>query len=63
MGDESAEVSEERRVDSGGESGLGTVRARAILHAFAPRSRTEGKCRFISYVSGRKSVISQCLGI
>lgn len=49
MGEESAEVKCKSRVDSGGEPGTGTVRVRAILHAFAPRSRTEGKCRCISW--------------
>jgi len=39
----SAEVIWERRVDRGGESGVGTVRVRAILQALAPRSRTLGK--------------------
>ena len=49
VGEESADVRYERREDSGGESGAaGTVRARAMLHAFAPRSRTWGKCREIS---------------
>jgi hypothetical protein len=48
VGEVSAEVRCERRVDSGGESGFGTVRARAMLQALAPRSRTEGKWRFIS---------------
>ncbi len=48
VGEVSAEVIWERRVDRGGESGVGTVRVRAILQAFAPRSRTLGKCRLIS---------------
>lgn len=46
--EESAEVIWESRVANGGEFGAGTVRARAMLQAFAPRSRTLGKCRLIS---------------
>ena len=48
VGEVSAEVRCERRVERGGESGVGTVRARAMLQALAPRSRTEGKWRFMS---------------
>lgn len=33
----------------GSGSGFGRVRARAILQAFAPRSRTWGKWRLMSY--------------
>lgn len=46
--EESADVSEVSRVESGADPGLGTVSARAMLHAFAPRSSTEGNCRFMS---------------
>ena len=45
--DVSAEVRCVRRFMSGVEE---VVRARAMLQAFAPRSRTWGKCRFMSYV-------------
>lgn len=55
VGDESAAVRCEIRVERGGDevllgsgSGLGRVRARAILQAFAPRSRTWGKWRLMS---------------
>jgi len=48
VGEVSTEVMWERRVDRVGESGVGTVRARAMLQAFAPKSRTLGKCRLIS---------------
>lgn len=46
VGEESAEVKEEMRVVRGGEE---RVRARAMLHAFAPRSSTAEKWRSISY--------------
>ena len=49
VGELSAEVRCEKRVDRGGESGVGAVRARAILQALAPMSRTEGKWRLMSY--------------
>lgn len=51
IGDQSAEVRDVRRVCSGGSVGMGggvVVRTRAILQALAPRSRTDGKCRFMS---------------
>jgi len=54
--EESAAVRCPSRVERGGELGLaglisgsGRVRARAMLHEFAPRSRTWEKCRLISY--------------
>ena len=53
VGDVSAEVRCERRVVSGVEE---AVRARAMLQAFAPRSRTWGKCRFMSYVFSLETV-------
>lgn len=49
--DESAAVMVPIRLDRGplsGASSEGRVSARDKLHAFAPRSRTLGKCRFIS---------------
>ena len=56
VGDDSAAVRCDNRVERGGDevfagsiSGSGSVRARAILHAFAPTSRTCGKCRLMSY--------------
>jgi hypothetical protein len=55
VGEDSAAVKWDIRVDSGGDvallgsgSGSGRVRARAMLQAFAPRSRTWGKWRLIS---------------
>ena len=53
VGDVSAEVRCERRVVSEVEE---VVRARAMLQAFAPRSRTWGKCRFTSCVFGLEAV-------
>ena len=53
LGDESAEVRCVRRFVSGVEE---VVRARAMLQAFAPRSRTWGKCRFMSYVFSLEAV-------
>lgn len=57
VGDESAAVRCDNRVERGGDevlfgsmSGSGSVRARAILQAFAPTSRTFGKCRLMSYI-------------
>ena len=54
----SMHVSLEIREDRGAEapdgetgSGSGAVRARAMLQLFAPRSRTLGNSRFISYGS------------
>ena len=52
----------DRGSDSGFEgsgSGLGTVRARAMLQALAPRSRTWGKERLISYT--RQNIIANVL--
>ena len=48
VGEESADVRCESLVESGGESGTGTVRARPILQALAPRSRTLAKWRLMS---------------
>ena len=42
-----------RRVVREGEE---VVRARAMLQALAPRSRTWGKCRFMSCVFGLETV-------
>ena len=53
VGDVSAEVRCVKRVVRGGEE---VVRARAILQALAPRSRTWGKCLFMSYVFGLEAV-------
>ena len=53
VGEVSAEVRCVRRVVSGVEE---VVRARAMLQAFAPRSRTWGKCRFMSYVFSLEAV-------
>lgn len=39
----------ESLVERGGESGTGTVRARPMLQALAPRSRTLEKWRLMSY--------------
>lgn len=54
----STQVRWERRLESGGDSpvgetgsGLGAVRARAMLQLCAPRSRTCGKSRFMSFCS------------
>jgi hypothetical protein len=54
--EESAAVICPSRIERGGELGFaglisrsGRVRARAILHEFAPRSRTREKCLLISY--------------
>jgi hypothetical protein len=52
VADESAAVILPTRFDRGpfsGSSGDGCVSACATLHAFAPRSRTCGKWRLISY--------------
>ena len=48
MGEESADVRCESRVERGGDSATGTVRARPMLQALAPRSRTLGKWRLMS---------------
>ncbi len=48
VGEESADVRCESLVASGGDSGTGTVRARPMLQALAPRSRTLGKWRLMS---------------
>jgi hypothetical protein len=50
----SAQVSSDIREERGGEfgitgSGSGVVRARAMLQLLAPRSRTFGNCRLISW--------------
>ncbi len=45
VGEESAEVRDEIRSVTGGDE---SVRARAMLHALAPKSRTVGNCRLIS---------------
>ena len=52
-GDVSAEVMCARRVVRGGEE---VVRARAMLQALAPRSRTLGMCRSMSCVFGLEAV-------
>ncbi len=43
---------------SGSGSGSGRVRARATLQAFAPRSRTCGKWRLMSWNAGHKQLTS-----
>ena len=49
VGEASADVRCERRVDRGGDEGKGGwVSARAMLQALAPRSRTQGKERLMS---------------
>ena len=48
VGEESADVRCESLEESGGDSGTGTVRARPMLQALAPRSRTLGRWRLMS---------------